>query len=199
VAFACESVASQASALPSSSRNGRDPALQVLERLAGRFSFELLVLEAGQLPGAELRQALGRAHLLVGDLAGGCRRSDLLGLAAGCVVANAVGQRAALAQALRQAAGGEPVPFTYAPLPGLERLLAGLLASGPAALAEEGAANRLWMQAHWDFRRQWEESWLPMIDNLLMISYDWSPWQAHFLGALAGRGRPAKASEAVYG
>ena len=106
-----------------------------------------------------------RAHIVIDEcVTGSYHRNSLEGLAAGCVVVNGVGIVPAIAEALRECSGREASnPFVFASLANLRTQLIGLIDRGPHALAEQGAANRQWMEHHWDFASQWTRFWEPVV------------------------------------
>jgi len=46
------------------------------------------------------------------------------------------------------------------------------LAWAGKTLAADGAANRTWLERHWDFARQWDRFWQPAIDQALVVAAD---------------------------
>ena len=144
---------------------GYDTTMRILDKLAGRYPLRLEVIRDRQVPHAEALAMKRRAHIVIDEcVTGSYHRNSLEGLAAGCVVVNAVGRLPGVAGAFRQCVGDEiSRPFTYASLETLEEVLTGLIERGPEDLAAQGASNREWMERHWDFATQWERSWLPVI------------------------------------
>jgi GT2 family glycosyltransferase len=67
----------------------------------------------------------------------------------------------------RCAPGSDRVPFVRAGLEDLEAVLTSLVERGAQWLAEAGAANRRWMDEHWDFSAQWEHFWAPVVARAL--------------------------------
>ncbi len=142
--------------------------MAVLERLAARRGIALEVIRNAQISHARSMEMKRRAHIVIDEcVTGSYHRNSLEGLAAGAVVVNGVGRLAGVAELLRDVSGSEEVPFVAAGLDDLEAVLEKLIARGAAALAEEGARGRRWLEAHWDFGRQWSRFWQPAIETAL--------------------------------
>jgi hypothetical protein len=148
---------------------GHDATLRILRSLAQRCDIDLVVRDARPLPHTEVLAAKRRAHIVIDEcVTGGYHRNSLEGLAAGCVVVNAVGPGSAVAAALRRVTADDaPLPFATATLSTLEEVMLALINRGAAALAEAGADNRRWMERYWRFEDQWRRFWLPAFDAAL--------------------------------
>ena len=144
---------------------GYETTLRVLDRLAQRFGITVETVRGAQVSHAESLAMKRRAHVVIDEcVTGSYHRNSLEGLAAGCVVVNGVGLLPGVADALRRCApGAETIPFVYADLESLERVLIDLIGAGPAALAQRGMENRHWVEKHWDFAQQWPLLWEPVI------------------------------------
>ncbi|HEX5453991.1 MAG TPA: glycosyltransferase family 9 protein [Stellaceae bacterium] len=144
---------------------GYETTMRVLRRLAERHAIRVRATDGAQVPHAAALAMKREAHIVIDEcVTGSYHRNSLEGLAAGCVVVNAVGLLPEIADLLRQCAGGAEPPFVFARLEDLEPVLEGLIALGPQILTERGAANRLWMERHWQFAAQWRRDWQPAID-----------------------------------
>ena len=139
--------------------------MEVLDRLSARFPLCVETIRARQLDHAQVLGIKRRAHIVIDEcVTGSYHRNSLEGLAAGCVVVNALGRRPDIMATFRLCAGPEAHnPFTYADLEGLERVLCSLIERGTEELVADGARNRQWMEQHWDFGRQWERFWMPEV------------------------------------
>jgi hypothetical protein len=144
---------------------GYDTTMRALERLAARFPLRLEVIRDRQVSHAEALAMKRRAHIVIDEcVTGSYHRNSLEGLATGCVVVNGLGLLPGVTEVFRQCAGGAAeIPFVGVGLDELERALTGLVERGAASLAAEGSRNRQWMEKHWDFARQWEQFWTPVI------------------------------------
>lgn len=142
---------------------------RILDRLTARRDVELVVRDGRVLRHDEVLAAKRRAHIVIDEcVTGGYHRNSLEGLATGCVVVNAMGARPDIVEAMRRCTAPEaPLPFVTATLDTLEQVLEDLVAQGPAALTEVGAANRRWMQRYWQFDDQWRRFWVPALDLAL--------------------------------
>lgn len=140
--------------------------MHVLERLARELPVHLEVIRDRQVSHAESLAMKRRAHIVIDEcVTGSYHRNSLEGLAAGCVVINGVGLLPGVAECMRRCApDADRIPFTLASLETLERVLRELIERGPSTLAEDGRANRAWMEQHWDFQRQWQRFWKPVIE-----------------------------------
>ena len=143
--------------------------MEILHRLAARWPLRLDVIRDRQLDHAKVLEMKRAAHIVIDEcVTGSYHRNSLEGLAAGCVVVNALGDRPDIVEAFRYCSCGEThVPFTYANLETLESVLDSLIQRGPEALAMEGAKNRQWMEKHWDFAKQWQRFWMPAVTAAL--------------------------------
>jgi Capsular polysaccharide synthesis protein len=141
---------------------GYDTTMRVLDRLAARFSLNLEVIRECQVPHAESLAMKRRSHIVIDEcVTGSYHRNSLEGLAAGCVVVNGVGLLPGVTEIFRSCALDAPtIPFVQADLGKLEKVITSLVERGARALADEGLRNRLWMERHWDFARQWEQFWM---------------------------------------
>lgn len=144
---------------------GYETTMRALERLASRFSLRLEVIRDSQVSHAESLAMKRRAHIVIDEcVTGSYHRNSLEGLAAGCVVVNGVGLLPAVRQTFQLCAGaGANDPFVFARLEELESVLEGLVAQGAEALAAKGLDNRRWVKENWDFARQWERFWWPVV------------------------------------
>ena len=143
--------------------------MRVLERLSARYPLRLEVIDGRQVSHAESLAMKRRSHICIDEcVTGSYHRNSLEGLAAGCVVVNGLGLRPEIEEVFRACAPGSTrTPFVRAGLEELEGVLASLVETGAAGLAEAGAANRRWMEEHWDFARQWEDFWVPVVARAL--------------------------------
>ncbi len=143
--------------------------MRVLNALAARYTLRLEVIDGRQVSHAESLAMKRRSHIVIDEcVTGSYHRNSLEGLAAGCVVVNGLGLRPEIEEVFRACAPrSTQTPFVRAGLEGLEAVLASLIETGAAALAEAGAANRRWMEEHWDFTRQWEHFWVPVVARAL--------------------------------
>lgn len=148
---------------------GYNTTMRILDRLAGRFPLRLEVIRDRQVSHAEALAMKRRAHIVIDEcVTGSYHRSSLEGLAAGCVVVNAVGLLPAVVEVLRYCSGGAPtIPFVHAGLDELESVLTPLIQRHVTTLSAEGASNRRWMEQHWDFVRQWQQFWTPIVTQAL--------------------------------
>ena len=148
---------------------GYDTTIRILESLDSRYPLRLEVVRDKQVSHAEALAMKRRSHILIDEcVTGSYHRNSLEGLATGCVVVNGVGLLPEVLDALRHLAGREDFnPFTSASLESLERTLTILIERGPESLAEQGAANRLWMERHWSFKSQWDQFWQPAVSIAL--------------------------------
>lgn len=148
---------------------GYTETMQVLAKLATQFPIQLEVIRNHQLPHRVVLAMKRRAHIVLDEcITGSYHRNSLEGLAAGCVVVNGVGLLSGVIEVLRYCAGGESSnPFVFASLETLEGVLTSLIERGVTSLVEEGRENRLWIEQHWDFGKQWERFWMPAINQAL--------------------------------
>ncbi|HEY0174250.1 MAG TPA: galactosyltransferase-related protein, partial [Pyrinomonadaceae bacterium] len=143
--------------------------MRVLERLSARYTLRLEVIDGRQVSHAESLAMKRHSHIVIDEcVTGSYHRNSLEGLAAGCVVVNGLGLRPEIEEVFHACApGSTQTPFARASLEDLEGVLASLVETGAAALAAAGAANRRWMEEHWDFTRQWEHFWVPVVARAL--------------------------------
>lgn len=148
---------------------GYDTTMRILDTLAKRLPLTLEVIRGRQVSHEEALRMKQRAHIVIDEcVTGSYHRNSLEGLAAGCVVVNGVGFLAAVSKVFQRTSGTNGQnPFTFATLDTLEEALEELIDSGPAALLQKGCANRQWMEENWDFRKQWEQFWMPVIEAAL--------------------------------
>ncbi len=150
---------------------GYDTVIRVLATHGRRHRIEVIAVGARQMSHADALAAKRRAHIVIDEcVTGSYHRNSLEGLAAGCVVVNGVGLRPEIAAMLRHCADGADLPFVHATSATLEAVLEDLILRGPAELAAMGQRNRAWMEAHWDFARQWPRFWQPAIDRARMAA-----------------------------
>jgi GT2 family glycosyltransferase len=144
---------------------GYDTTMRILESLDSRYALQLEVVRDKQVSHAEALAMKRRSHILIDEcVTGSYHRNSLEGLATGCVVVNGVGLLPEVLEALRRLIGRDDCsPFTFASLESLERTLTTLIERGPESLAEQGAANRLWVERHWNFASQWDQFWQPAV------------------------------------
>lgn len=138
--------------------------MQILDRLSTRFQIRLEVIRDRRFHHAQVLEKKRRAHIVIDEcVTGSYHRNSLEGLAAGCVVVNALGSKPEIMATFRSCAGGETSnPFTHADLDTLEQVLTSLIERGAEDLTKQGAWNRQWMERHWDFTKQWEQFWKPV-------------------------------------
>jgi GT2 family glycosyltransferase len=151
---------------------GYEKTIRILDGLAARHPIRLEIPRDRFVSHAEAMRMKRRAHILIDEcVTGSYHRNSLEGLASGCVVVNGVGSLPGVAEALRHCAGHDADnPFVRADLNCLESILELLIGLGPAQLAEDGAANRAWLERHWDFARQWHRFWQPAIDDAVLTA-----------------------------
>lgn len=145
---------------------GYDTTMRVLDRLAARHGVEVIAVRDRQISHAEALAAKRCAHIVIDEcVTGSYHRNSLEGLSCGAVVVNGVGLLPGVEDVLRRCAGDAPdLPFVQARLDTLEKVLDGLIASGPVALEEAGRRNRTWMEVHWSFAAQWPRYWAPVVE-----------------------------------
>ena len=148
---------------------GYDTTMRALERLSARLPLRLEVIRGAQVSHAESLMMKRRAHIVIDEcVTGSYHRNSLEGLAAGCVVVNGVGLLPEVLSALSHCAGqSSSLPFTFASLDNLEEVLATLIGRGAASLLKEGRSNRLWLEQNWEFGKQWELFWQPVVRQAL--------------------------------
>jgi predicted O-methyltransferase YrrM len=148
---------------------GYDTTMRVLERLAAEEGIALEVIRATQISHAESLAMKRRAHIVIDEcVTGSYHRNTLEGLAAGCVVVNAVGLLDGVEDVFRACGGGATrQPCVFSRLEDLEQTLRTLIAMGAEQLQATGRANREWMEQHWEFGAQWDRFWRPAIESAL--------------------------------
>lgn len=148
---------------------GYDSTLRVLERVARRHRLQVESVGDRQVAHAESLAMKRRAHIVIDEcVTGSYHRNSLEGLALGCVVLNGVGLVPDIEQALRRCApDAQALPFVRADLGNLEQVLDGLAGEGAASLAARGRELRCWMEQHWDFSRQWDRFWRPVVEQAM--------------------------------
>ncbi|HEY8561399.1 MAG TPA: glycosyltransferase [Pyrinomonadaceae bacterium] len=146
---------------------GYETTVKILRRLARRFPIRLEIVGDRQISHAESLAMKRRAHIVIDEcVTGSYHRNSLEGLACGAVVVNGLGIMPEVADVLRVCApGARRLPFVAATLENLEEVLTELIASGQGKLLKAGAANRVWMEKHWDFSAQWEKFWRPALEK----------------------------------
>jgi hypothetical protein len=151
---------------------GFDATMRILDRIAARHRVRLHVMRDGFRAHADVLRMKREAHIVIDEcVTGSYHRNSLEGLAAGCVVVNAVGRWPGVLDVLRDcAADPQADPFVHADLDTLEDVLETLVALGPGLLASLGAAGRQWMEHHWDFATQWPRFWLPAIRTAMVAA-----------------------------
>ena len=134
---------------------GANTTWRVLDSLRDRFGCEIETTRSGQVPHATSLAMKRRSHIVIDEcVTGSYHRNSLDGLAAGCAVVNGVGPLPGVVEAMRRCAPTmQELPFVFADLESLDRVLIGLVEGGVARLLEIGRANRSWMDARWDLRR----------------------------------------------
>lgn len=144
---------------------GFQTTLRVLDELARLRGIVVEATRGRQISHDESLAMKRRAHIVIDEcVTGSYHRNSLEGLAAGCVVVNGVGLVPAIVDVLRDCSGPDAAsPFVSTGLGDLRATLMRLIDAGPAALAEQGAANRAWMERHWDFTAQWTRFWEPTL------------------------------------
>jgi GT2 family glycosyltransferase len=88
---------------------------------------------------------------------------SLAGLAAGCVVVNALGRLPDIVEFFRRCSGTPAIPFTFSDLSSLADVLTALAARNLENLWQEGEMTRDWALKHWDFESQWAVAWEPAV------------------------------------
>lgn len=142
--------------------------MRILDRLARRLPIRLETLNGQQVSHAKSMAMKQRSHIVIDEcVTGSYHRNSLEGLAAGCVVVNALGHLPAVKDVFRYCSGSDQVPFVYATLESLEQVLEQLIERGIDELTAEGARNRAWMEKHWDFEKQWGRFWEPVVNQAL--------------------------------
>lgn len=150
---------------------GYETTLRVLDRLSRRHDIRVETIRGAQVSHAASLAMKRRAHIVIDEcVTGSYHRNSLEGLAAGAVVVNGLGLVPDITDVLRRCLHlpeADMPPFVPASLETLERVLDGLIAEGPQALAQKGLAGRQWLEQHWNFHRHWGEIWLPALDRAL--------------------------------
>ncbi len=148
---------------------GYDTTMRILEKLDARFPLRLMVIRDRHVSHPEAMAMKRGAHIVIDEcVTGSYHISSLEGLATGCVVVNGVGLLPGVPEVIRHCTGDEAShPFVCASLETLESVLQSLIERGPDNLARQGASNRQWMEQYWDFGRQWDHFWMPVIDRAL--------------------------------
>jgi hypothetical protein len=148
---------------------GYETTIRVLEKIARRLPVKLEIIRKGQIPHAESLAMKRRSHIVIDEcVTGSYHRNSLEGLACGAVVVNGLGILPEVADVLRLCAAHKAeIPFESATLENLEEVLTRLVESGRENLVKKGAENRVWLENHWDFSRQWQRFWIPAIERSL--------------------------------
>ena len=150
---------------------GYETTMRTLERLAAKYSIRLEVIRGNQVSHDESLAMKRRSHIVIDEcVTGSYHRNSLEGLAAGCVVVNGMGLLPAVEDVFRRCAGGAVNPFVHAGLDELETVLTTLVECGAETLVADGARNRCWMEAHWDFTQQWKQFWVPVLERSLAVA-----------------------------
>jgi hypothetical protein len=145
---------------------GYSATMEILGKVAAKFPLRLEVIRDHHIPHSEALEMKRRAHIVIDEcVTGGYHRNSLEGLAAGCVVINGVGLLPGVREVLSYCAfGASTTPFVFASLETLEVVLTSLIEEGTDKLIAKGKRNRQWMEQHWDFGKQWERFWAPVIN-----------------------------------
>jgi len=102
------------------------------------------------------------AHIVIDEcVTGAYHGNSIQGLAAGAVVLNAADR---LSLANMKAFAGVDAPFEFAPLEFLEGMLKVWNIRGPQAAIERGAANRAWLEEHYQPEKLIQEWFKPLMD-----------------------------------
>jgi len=144
--------------------------MRTLENLARRFPLRLEVVRERQFSHRESLAMKSRSHIVIDEcVTGSYHRNSLEGLACGCVVVNGLGKLPAIKEIFRYCAGNtSDAPFVHAGLDRLEDVLAALIEQGPEALVRQGARNRTFMEQQWNFARQWNSFWEPVVERAII-------------------------------
>lgn len=148
---------------------GYDSTMRALDRIAGRHRLQIESVGDRQVTHAQSLSMKRRSHILIDEcVTGSYHRNSLEGLALGCVVLNGVGLLPDIEQAFRRCAPEAlTLPFVRADLGNLEQVLAGLVGESAALLAARGRELRCWMEQHWDFSKQWDQFWWPVVERAM--------------------------------
>lgn len=142
--------------------------MAILERLAKRFPLKLNVIRDKQLNHQQVLRMKQESHIVIDEcVTGSYHRNSLEGLACGCVVINGMDEN--VRKILTSCAGGDvtDAPFVSCKLDMLEKTLIELIKLGKEELTSRGHQNRLWLEQHWSFDRQWQTQWQPVIQKAL--------------------------------
>jgi len=148
---------------------GYEATMRILDKLAERYSLRLEVIRERHVSHSEAMSMKRRSHIVIDEcVTGSYHTSSLEGLAAGCVVINGVGQLPGVPEMIRECTRRAAWnPFVFANLNTLENVLSSLIRRGPEELDELGSSNRQWIERYWDFARQWEYFWMPVIERTM--------------------------------
>ena len=148
---------------------GCDTTMRVLERLGRQRQVRVETTAQGQVSHAKALAMKRGAHIVIDEcVTGSYHRNSLEGLAVGSVVVNGFGLIPGVREAFVRCAGDCPDwLFTPATLATLEARLDELVSQGPQELLAQGRRRRSWMEAHWDFRTQWDQHWRPVIEQAI--------------------------------
>jgi hypothetical protein len=148
---------------------GFDSTMRILERLSKQTGIKIESTFQGQVNHARSLEMKRHAHIVIDEcVTGSYHRNSLEGLATGCVVVNGLGIIKDMREVLIKCAGDYPDwLFVPAKLDNLEAKLNELLALGVDELLKQGLRRRIWMESHWNFKRQWETHWLPVIEQAI--------------------------------
>jgi len=136
---------------------------RAIEAAAATAQVSLRLIDAEADAEADVAKFVRRADVVVDPEVDGPHLWSMVGLATGAVVVNSLAGDGAARRVLREMAGTGTMPFEHTASEGLEATLRRLLSRDRSVLAAEGAANRVWIDRHWSFGRQWERWWLPMV------------------------------------
>lgn len=148
---------------------GYETTMKVLEKLAQRFPVKLEVITGRQISHAESLAMKCRSHIVIDEcVTGSYHRNSLEGLAAGCVVVNNTGKLPEVEKIfLSCAKKAKKIPFVSSGLDELEMTLIELIGCGLEWLKIEGEKNRKWLKTYWNFGKQWEHFWQPVVEKSL--------------------------------
>ncbi len=148
---------------------GYNSTTKALHNLARRFQLRLELIGPQQITHAMSLAMKRRSHIVIDEcVTGSYHRNSLEGLACGAVVVNGIGLLPDINKVFQYCADdATEIPFVCASLDALESVLASLIENGHDALVAQGACNRAWMEKHWNFARQWERYWEPVVIQAL--------------------------------
>ena len=142
--------------------------MRVLQGLERSHGIHLEVINGGQVAHSESLAMKRRSHIVIDQcVTGSYHRNSLEGLALANAVVNGVGLLPGVVDAFRCCSGETEIPFVFATLDDIESQLRLLIEEGHEALAATGDRNRRWIEAHWDFGKQWKHFWEPVVVRAL--------------------------------